>query len=76
MIFVQIGSRDMNKIFEVRHHNIEHDFRKKSKTSFIIFRVKTNFLRLNQVLGYLIMFTPKFGKLTLKRKELADDVKT
>ena len=56
MLFVQIGSRDMNKIFEVRHRNIEHDFReKKSKTIFIIFQAKTIFLRLNQVLGYLIM---------------------
>ena len=70
MLFVQIGSRDMNKIFEARHHNIEHDFRrkKKSKTSFIIFRAKTNFLRLNQVLGFLIVFTPKFYKLTWRGK--------
>jgi hypothetical protein len=29
MIFVQIESSDMNKIFQARHHNIEHDFRKK-----------------------------------------------
>ena len=28
IMFVQIESSDMNKIFQARHHNIEHDFRK------------------------------------------------
>ena len=44
MIFIPIESSDMNKIFQARHHSIEHDFRGgESKTSFIIFEAKIFF---------------------------------
>ena len=44
MIYEQIESSSMNKIFQARHHSIEHDFRGgESKTSFIIFEAKIFF---------------------------------
>jgi hypothetical protein len=58
MIFIPIESSDMNKIFQLRHHNIEHDLKKKSKTSFINFQPKTSFYefsRVKPVLGSLII---------------------
>jgi hypothetical protein len=35
MIFVQIESSDINKIFQARHHNIEHDFRRKKNLKLV-----------------------------------------